>query len=173
MSDGAPPSGDRASVTVLVAVDPAVAFEVFTEEIDRWWRRGPQYRVGGRRPGVVAIEPRVGGRLFERIEGARGERIAEMGRVTAWDPPRLLAFEWRASNFAPDEKTFVRVTFDPSPSGTRVTVEHTGWAALRRDHPVRHGKEGAAFARMIGLWWGDLMTSLREHVLTRASRAED
>lgn len=33
-------AGDQARVTVLVAVDPETAFEVFTEEIDQWWRRG-------------------------------------------------------------------------------------------------------------------------------------
>ena len=27
-----------------------------------------------------------------------------------------------------------------------------------------HGQQGADFARMIGLWWGDQMTSLREFV---------
>jgi hypothetical protein len=32
------------------------------------------------------------------------------------------------------------------------------------DHPARHGLEGVAFTRMIGLWWGALMTALREHV---------
>jgi len=32
--------GDQVRVTVLVAVDPEVAFKVFTEEIDQWWRRG-------------------------------------------------------------------------------------------------------------------------------------
>lgn len=32
--------GDQATIAVLVAVEPAVAFEVFTQEIDLWWRRG-------------------------------------------------------------------------------------------------------------------------------------
>jgi hypothetical protein len=35
---------------------------------------------------------------------------------------------------------------------------------------VRHGVEGAAFSRMIGLWWGELMTALREFIET--DRAE-
>jgi hypothetical protein len=34
----------------------------------------------------------------------------------------------------------------------------------RCDHPARHGLEGAAFSRMMGPWWGDLMMSLREHI---------
>ena len=34
----------------------------------------------------------------------------------------------------------------------------------RPDHPVRHGLVDAAFLRMMGLWWGELLTSMREHV---------
>lgn len=52
---------------------------------------------------------------------------------------------------------------EPSPSGTLVTVKHRGFSHLRPDHPVRHGQETVAFIRSLGLWWGDLMTSLREH----------
>ncbi len=33
---------DRVVVTTLVAVDPATAFAVFTEEVDAWWRHGPR-----------------------------------------------------------------------------------------------------------------------------------
>ena len=40
-------AGDRARVSVLVRVPPEQAFRVFTEEIDAWWRRGPEYRVAG------------------------------------------------------------------------------------------------------------------------------
>jgi hypothetical protein len=40
-------------VTVLVKVPPARAFQVFTEEIDAWWRTGFKFRVSGRRPGVL------------------------------------------------------------------------------------------------------------------------
>ncbi|MEP7049608.1 MAG: hypothetical protein ABJB12_04615 [Pseudomonadota bacterium] len=32
------------------------------------------------------------------------------------------------------------------------------------DHPVRHGQGAPAFLRSMGMWWGALMTSLRERV---------
>jgi hypothetical protein len=70
-------------------------------------------------------------------------------------------------NFAPAEHTEVEVQFQPSPSGTRVTVVHRGWSKLRLDHPVRHGLSGTEFTRMIGLWWGELLTSLREQAEAR------
>jgi uncharacterized protein YndB with AHSA1/START domain len=155
--------GDQARVSVLVAVAPEVAFRVFTEEIDQWWRRGLRYRVSGKGRGILHLEPRLGGRLFESIESKGGTRVIETGRVTAWEPPSRLVLEWRLVNFAPGEKTEVEVRFAPSPSGTLVTVTHRGWAAIRPDHPARHGLDVPAFIRMMGLWWGDLMTSLREH----------
>ena len=52
-------------------------------------------------------------------------------------------------------------------SSEMVTVQHRGWSTLPADHPARHGKVGAEFSRMIGLWWGELMTSLREYVSAR------
>ena len=163
MSGPAPVPGDQAKVTVLVKVPPERAFRIFTEEIDAWWRTGLKFRASGRSPGVLCLEGKVGGRLFETVHSGSGPRVLETGRVTAWEPPERLVFEWRATNFAPAEKTEVEVRFEPSPSGTQVTVVHRGWAMIRPDHPVRHGQEVPAFLRTMGLWWGDLLTSLREH----------
>jgi uncharacterized protein YndB with AHSA1/START domain len=159
----APPAGDRARVSVLVAVPPDVAFRVFTAEIDQWWRRGLKYRVSGKKRGIMHLEPGVGGRLFEEIDSEAGARIVETGRVTEWDPPARFALEWRNVNFSKTEKTQVEVTFDASPSGTMVTVTHFGWSAIRADHPARHGLDVPQFVRMIGMWWGDVLTSYREH----------
>jgi uncharacterized protein YndB with AHSA1/START domain len=162
------PSGDQTTVCVTVRVDPAVAFEVFTNEIDLWWRRGVRFRPGGSHPGVLGIEPGVGGRLFESVEIHPGTiRTYEVGRVAAWEPPARFVLEWRNTNFSPGESTEVEVRFEAVDSGTLVTVQHRGWSALRPGHPARHGLEGAAFSRMMGLWWGDLLTSLREFLETR------
>lgn len=164
----APIPGDAANVSVAVAVPPDLAFEIFTEEIDQWWRRGGKYRVAGKHRGFIRIEPQPGGRLFESFETDAGTRVIETGRVLVWEPPTRLVFEWRAANFAPDEKTEVEVVFTPSGDGTLVRVQHRGFAGLRPDHPVRHGQPVAAFIRAMGMWWGELMTSLREHAATRA-----
>jgi uncharacterized protein YndB with AHSA1/START domain len=157
------PPGDAATVSVSVRVPVAQAFSIFTDEIDRWWRTGPKFRIAGRRRGRLFFEPGVGGRLFETFEAGAGSRTIEVGKVTAWDPPSRLELEWRGVNFKPHEKTIVEVCFEPSGDGTLVTVQHRGWSTLPDDHPARHGLVGAAFARRIGLWWGELMTSLREH----------
>jgi uncharacterized protein YndB with AHSA1/START domain len=92
---------DAARVSVSVAVPPAVAFEIFTNHIDRWWRRGARFRRAGGRSGFIRLEPGIGGRLLESIDGDMQPYVHEVGRVSAWDPPHLLAFTWRGSNFAP------------------------------------------------------------------------
>jgi hypothetical protein len=63
---------DTARISVSVAVPPHVAFEIFTNDIDRWWRRGSKFRHSGRRSGFIRLEPHVGGRLFESIDGDAG-----------------------------------------------------------------------------------------------------
>jgi uncharacterized protein YndB with AHSA1/START domain len=154
-------------VSILVAVGREEAFLIFTEEIDAWWRRGRAYRAAGTRPGRVHLEPRLGGCLFEEFETGSRTRRREIGRVTAWEPPARLVLDWRAANFAPGERTEVEVTFESSASGTLVSVTHRGWSAIRPDHPARHGLETGAFLRMLGLWWGDLMTAMRMHAARR------
>jgi uncharacterized protein YndB with AHSA1/START domain len=160
-------SGDQARVTVGVAVPPDVAFAVFTEEIDLWWRRGPQFRrVGGERA-LIAIEGREGGRVFE--SAGAGLPAQEVGLVRAWQPPSRLVFEWRASNFGPGESTEVEVCFEPAAGGgTTVTVTHRGWADIRADHPVRHGQDVPAFIGGMGRWWGSLLASYRLQAKLRA-----
>ena len=163
------PPPDQARISVLVEVEPAFAFQIFTEEIDRWWRRGLRYRALRSRSGTIHLEPWVGGRLFESVTDGGDTELRETGRVLLWEPPRRLTFEWRAMNFGPGERTEVDVEFEPARSGTRVTVTHRGWSHIRPDHPVRHGLDPEAFVGDMGRWWGDLMTSLREHARDRGT----
>ncbi len=158
-------SGDRVSASVFVEAPPAIAFEVFTEQIDAWWRHGLKFRSGARALSVLHLEPRLGGRLFETIAaadaGPDAAHVVQTGTVTHWDPPHALAIEWRGINFAPHETTTVSVAFAPRRDGTQVTLVHAGFAALPPDHPVRHGQPVAAFIARLGMWWSDQMTSLR------------
>ena len=161
------PPGDGATVTVSVSVPVAEAFEIFTGEIDLWWRQGPRYRIAGRHPCQLTFEPGVGGRLIETVALDAGPRVFVVGTILEWEPPWRLAFEWRGVNFAKDESTHVDVSFREAGDSTLVTVRHRGFSALRDGHPVRHGLTGAEFSRRIGLWWGELMSGLREHVAAR------
>jgi activator of HSP90 ATPase len=159
-------AADCVKVTTFVEVAPEDAFEVFTRETDLWWRRSPRYRTTADKRGTLRFEPGVGGRLVEAFDD--GE-VFEIGRVLVWEPASRLVLEWRLRNFARDEKTEVSIRFEPHDGGTRVTLEHRGWAAIREDHPARHGLTGPAFIAMIGLWWGELTTGLRTHAGKRSA----
>jgi hypothetical protein len=108
----------------------------------------------------------VGGRLVEDLDPAAGEEH-EIGRVRVWEPGARLVVGWRNRNFEPGQITEIEVVFEEDGDGTRVTVEHRGWDALPAGHPARHGLQGRAFVDMIGLWWGDVMTSFRQHAKQR------
>jgi uncharacterized protein YndB with AHSA1/START domain len=163
--------GDAANVSVLVAVSVEDAFDVFTREIDLWWRRGRAYRIAGKEPGSLILETKPEGRLFETFAHKSGTRTFEVGKIVLWEPPHALSFEWRGVNFKPGEKTLVEINFSASGEGTMVKLRHSGWSTLPVKHPARHGLEGSAFSRMIGLWWADLLSALREHVALRQDKA--
>jgi len=159
-------AADAVRVTSRVEVDPDTAFRVFTEEVDDWWRHGPRFRWHPERGGTLRFEAGEGGRFLEVYPG--GESF-EVGRIRVWDPPRRLVFGFRARSFAPGESTEVEVRFEPRGEATDVTIEHRGFAALRADHPVRHGMDANAFGNMMGGFWADLLTAARRHVAARRS----
>jgi uncharacterized protein YndB with AHSA1/START domain len=154
-------AGDKVRIQTFVAVPITDAFDVFTLELDQWWRKGPAYRIGGKYPGALHLEPKLGGRLFQQY-GKDGTALHEIGEITVWKPPEHFAFTWKGINFQPGESTIVEVWFEQRDTGTRVTLEHRGFAALPDNHPVRHGKPVVEFIRDFGMWWGGLLTSMRE-----------
>lgn len=154
-------AGDEARATVSVALSPAEAFRVFTEEINLWWRRGRRFCNAPGERGIVCIEPGIGGRLFDSFDTEAGERVVVIGHTLAWEPPQRLLLERRNVNFGADERTEVEVLFRASANGTMVTVVHRDWSSIRADDPARHGLERPAFIRMMGMWWGDQLTALR------------
>ena len=97
------------------------------------------------------------------VRDAAAAEPFEVGRVLVWEPPDRLVFEWRLRSFLPGERTEVEVRFEEAPEGTRVRVEHRGWDSLRADHPARFGYTGLAFADIVGLWWADLLVSIKSH----------
>jgi len=156
-------------VSVRVEASPALAFQVFTDDVDLWWKRGIAYRVAGNKPSTVRFEGQLGGRLVEVL--ASGGRVHEVGRVLVWNPGQHLAFEFRGPNFQPDQVTRVDVRFEEQPDGaTRVTVEHSGWDSLPADHPVRHRLPPAQFYGMWGSLWHDQLASARLCVRLRAEQ---
>ena len=100
------------------------AWTVWAERTSLWWPA--THSVSGA-PEAVTIEPRAGGRMYERAPG--GEEH-EWGRVIAWEPPRRLVYSWHLRQDAADA-TEVEITFAAvRDSGTTVRIEHRGWERL-------------------------------------------
>jgi uncharacterized protein YndB with AHSA1/START domain len=111
-------------VQVELECDRAVAFDTWTSRFGQWWPR--QHSVSGD-PDAVVLEPRVGGRIYER--SADGSEI-EWGEVTEWSPPERLAYLWHIRRDRADA-TDVELTFvDLGAGRTRLEIVHTGWERL-------------------------------------------
>ena len=140
----------RVRVSTIVATDPDDAFDIFTNETERWWRRDQRFGISASAPGCLRFEPGAGGgRVVEEFSG--GE-ITEVGTILVWQPGQRLVFEWRSTRFDPALRTEVEVTFARVTDGTEVSLEHRGWSMER---------DSGAFRDWLGLWWGDLLTSYR------------
>lgn len=101
------------------------AFVTWTERIGQWWP--PDHTASGEADTTVLLEPRQGGRIFERTSDGVEH---EWGEVTAWEPPTRLAYRWHLRRDRADA-TDVEVRFvDRGDGSTRVEIEHRGWERL-------------------------------------------
>ena len=106
---------------------PEHAFRIWTERIDNWWPA--DHTATGDPESVVVLEPRLGGRIYERAPGGQEH---DWGEVTAWDPPAQLGYLWHLRRDRADA-TDVVIRFLPEGTGTRLEIEHTGWERLGSD----------------------------------------
>lgn len=110
--------------SVEVKVPPARAFEIFTGGASRWWLKTHTINATKSPIKDVVIEPRAGGRWFER--GEDGSEC-DWGKVLAWEPPTRLLLAWQINadfKYDPSLLTEVEIRFTPSGSGTLVELEH-------------------------------------------------
>ena len=84
------------------------------------------------------IEPRLGGRIFER---APDGREVDWGEVTRWDPPQSLGYLWHVRG-PRAAATDVLVRFEDIGVGSRVRIEHSGWDRLADGAVWRDGNLG-------------------------------
>ena len=108
-----------------VKVPPARAFALFAGDLARWWPLA-QFHTGPD-PVDCAIEPQVGGRVFER---AADGRETVWGAVLAYDPPQRLAFSWTIGGLSAEQAQLIELSFAPEGQGTRVVLTHSGWEKL-------------------------------------------
>ncbi len=123
MSSAATVPAIRGAISLDVPAERA--FSVFTGSLGTWWPR--EYHIGQAEMADVILEPREGGRWYER--GTDGSEC-DWGRVLAWEPPRRLVVTWQINGqwqYDPDpahaSEIEVRFTAD-GPERTTVELEH-------------------------------------------------
>jgi uncharacterized protein YndB with AHSA1/START domain len=120
----------RRSVRVERSVEDS--FRLFTQRIGDWWPTEKHSRTADGEFGAdvklerVVFEPVRGGRVFEVISDGREASWAE---VLVYEPPRRFVLAWKP-NDTDRPPTEVEVRFEPDGDGTRVDLEHSGWARL-------------------------------------------
>jgi len=106
------------------------AFDVWTRDIGRWWPA--DHTATGEDGLTVTLEPRVGGRIFERTTDGRE---SDWGEILVWEPPRRFVYTWHLRRSI-EESTEVEIRFvATAPDATRVEIEHRGWERLGSEGP--------------------------------------
>jgi uncharacterized protein YndB with AHSA1/START domain len=108
--------------SMLVPAPPDKAFEVFTRGMGRWWSK--EHSINTSPMVDVVIEPRAGGRWYER--GEDGSEC-QWGHVIAWEAPKRLVLAWQLNGdwkFDASLITEVEIRFTAEGGATRVELEH-------------------------------------------------
>jgi uncharacterized protein YndB with AHSA1/START domain len=144
---------DAITQSVLVPLQPDAAFELFTDRFSHWWPKD-SHHIADADAAEVFLEPRAGGRWYERAEdGAE----CDWGTVLEVDRPNRILLAWQLTpewRFDSDRSkaTHVEVSFTAEePGTTRVTLTHSGFEV--------HGEAGATMRESVGGdgGWAQLM----------------
>ena len=148
-SSGPTVGGTKDLLTLNQTVDapPERAFQIFVDGFDGWWPR--EYTWGRDKLAEIGIEPKMGGRCFERLEDG-SEQV--WGKVLAFDRPHHIVIAWQISpDRTPEDSdataSRVDVRFSPGPDGkTNVLVVHRDffrhqgdWEKYRNDMASKKG----------------------------------
>jgi hypothetical protein len=132
-----PPDIEPLLVELELRCSAAHAFSTWTERFGLWWP--PGHTTSGDPDATVHLEPRLGGRIFER---ATDGREIDWGEITQWDPPHRLGYLWHIRRTR-EAATDVLVSFEDTDDGSRIRIEHTGWDRLGdQGRPWRDANRG-------------------------------
>ena len=136
-------SADPLELSFTVKCSPEHAFDTWATRTSLWWPHG--HSVSGEPGLLVTIEPRAGGRIFERTPTGVEH---DWGEVLDWEPPRRLRYLWHL-RFDRADATEVEIAFAPDPAGTAVTIVHRGWERLGAKGPERRARNERGWAGLI------------------------
>jgi uncharacterized protein YndB with AHSA1/START domain len=115
--------------SIRVNASPALAFDVFTSGLGRWWPL--DHGIGKTPRKTVIMETRLGGRWYELAEDGTQTNV---GKIIVWEPPKRFVMTWDInSQWKPDTtvSSEVEVRFVPDgPYATRVELEHRKFEQL-------------------------------------------
>lgn len=152
MSRSADPNSVQKSVRVQAPRE--VAWRVFTENMGTWWPL-ENYKIGQAKAVDAVVEPRVGGRWYERGEDGS---TCDWGSVLAWEPPSRLVLSWDITadwRYDPELKTEIELRFIPEGThATRVELEHRRLDryGARRDEMRRIFETEGDWGRLLGMF---------------------
>lgn len=151
-------------IALRVSGTPEEAFQVFTDQVDHWWKREPRYRFLARRTGPMKFEEADGKIRLCQIYERRPDIRADIATADIWQPGKRLRLNWRWPE-APDAPvTHVDIRFSPAGDGTRITLDHLGLEALPANHPARNGLNDNRFKPVMAHFWRALLISFRNHI---------
>ncbi|HEY7132498.1 MAG TPA: SRPBCC domain-containing protein [Candidatus Limnocylindrales bacterium] len=131
-------------LTFEVGCRPDHAFRVWTEDIDRWWPA--DHTVTGTDDLRVVLEPRLGGRIYERTPGGIEH---DWGEVTLWEPPERLGYLWHLRRDRADA-TQVEIRFLPAEADrTRIEIEHRNWEVLGAEGETWRDRNRGGWATLL------------------------
>ena len=118
--------------SIVVPLPIEKAFRLFTDGVSGWWPVGT-HSIEGDKVESVTFDV-AAARLYERSADGTEHDWAD---ITRWEPPHGFVLNWRVNASAP--ATEVEVRFAPEGDGTRVELEHRGWAERPDERPSYDG----------------------------------
>jgi uncharacterized protein YndB with AHSA1/START domain len=136
---------DVVVVETEIAAPPEVVFQALVDQkqLFTWWGREPSvdltsFDMSPHQGGAwrFACTPRAGqhGDIGQKLESEGVKEFEAHGEVLESVPPRLLVWSWIANyHTLPEARTIVKWELEPTATGTRVRVTHSGLADMPAD----------------------------------------
>jgi uncharacterized protein YndB with AHSA1/START domain len=136
------PEQDSVVVETEIAAPPEVVFQALVDQqqLFTWWGREPSLELTS-----FDMSPHQGGAwrftckaragqhddIAKQLESVGVQEFEAHGEVLESVPPRLLVWSWIANYHSrPEARTIVKWELEPTATGTRVRVTHSGLADM-------------------------------------------